>query len=231
MADRDWYPASMDAIAAWWLNFMARRGDFEVKYPILNTMKSALEADNTWMQHWVAARHAADNLSQQLTRYFNTIAGSDASLDPPSPIVWTLPGAVPAEVPPGIEKRIRDVRREVVGSTDYAKADGEAMGFEAPVPAPDDPSTLTPDFTLKTLANFELGVTFRKLGMDALKFQFRHPGGQWLPAGFLITSPGSFAVTPSTPGQAEQIEVRAIYMQKNNETGNYSDAKPAFIAA
>lgn len=29
---------------------------------------------------------------------------------------------------------------------------------------------------------------------------------------------------------AQQIEVRAIFMRKNNEVGNYSDAKPAFIA-
>lgn len=28
----------------------------------------------------------------------------------------------------------------------------------------------------------------------------------------------------------EQIELRAVYMQGNNEVGTYSDAKPAFIA-
>jgi hypothetical protein len=58
----------------------------------------------------------------------------------------------------------------------------------------------------------------------------RHKGGEWTQAGFLLTSPGTFAVTPSPPGEAEQIEVRAFFIQKNNTVGNPSDAKAAFIA-
>lgn len=104
------------------------------------------------------------------------------------------------------------------------------MGIEGAQDAAADPSTFTPDYTLKTLANFELEVSFRKLGMDALKFQFRYKGGDWQSAGFLVTSPGVLSIPPSTPGIGEQIEVRAVYIRKNDEVGNYSDAKSAFIA-
>lgn len=226
----DWYPASMDALAAWWENFVLRRPDFEGKYPILGTQKSELDAANLWIQYWVAARHAADELSQQLSRYWNTISGNDSSLDPPSPINWTLPGSKPAEVPPGIEKFIRDIRREVVGSTNYAKADGDAMGFEAATTTPDDPSTMKPDFAAETQVNFALKITFRKFGMDGQRFEYRHKGGNWLPAGTLLVSGGLISIAPQTPGTAEQIELRSFFIQGNDNVGQVSDTKTATIA-
>lgn len=66
--------------------------------------------------------------------------------------------------------------------------------------------------------------------MDALKFQFKYKDGDWKSAGFLLTSPGTLAVPPTVSRVGEQIEMRAVYMLKNDEVGNYSDAKPAFIA-
>lgn len=120
--------------------------------------------------------------------------------------------------------------KDIKGATDYAEADGEAMGIEGAEITPEDPSGLTVDFTAKTLANFELEVGFRKFGMSAVKFQFRYKGGQWQNAGFLVTSPGVLSIPPQVAGTGEQIELRAIYMQGNDEVGNYSDAKAAFIA-
>ena len=46
----------------------------------------------------------------------------------------------------------------------------------------------------------------------------------------LTSSPGSFRVAPLVATRAEQIEVRCIYLRKNNLVGNYSDIKTAFIA-
>ena len=136
----------------------------------------------------------------------------------------------PAEVEPGIEERTRAIARQIKGDLEYSDADGQLLGIVgSSTTAPLNPS-MAPDFTLRSLAGFDLEATFRKQGMDALKFQFRYKGGTWQSAGFLLNSPGTFAVSPSTPGTAEQIEVRAIFMLKNDETGVYSDAKPAFIA-
>ena len=230
MPERDWYPASMDSRAAWWANFILRRPDFEAKYPVLHTLSSELQADNSWIQYWVEARHAADELSQQLTRYFNTIAGNDATADPPAPIVWTLPPAAPAEAKPGIERRIREVRRDVVGQIDYAKADGDALGFELPEAPAVVESDVTAAFEAKTLVAFEVQFSFKKRGLAAMRFEYRHKGGNWAPAGTLINSPGALAIPPTTPGTAEQIEVRAVYLDGNTPYGNYSDAKTVLIA-
>ncbi len=175
-------------------------------------------------------RHDADNLKEQLTKYFNDISGNNESLEPPAPIDYTLPGAAPVEVKPGIEFRTRKIARDIRGSMVYATADGELLGIVSAKDIPDDLTAMEPEFTLKTLTGFQLEAGFRKFGADALKFEFRHKGAGWLPAGFLVTSPGTFTVTPSKPGEAEQIEVRALFIVKNNVTGNPSDVRPAFIA-
>src|SRR6476620_9543825 len=122
--DRDFYPSSMDARAAWHVNFIKNlEGDLATKYGIAAALLTALTADKDWIVYWVNARHSADAMSQQLTSYFNTIAGKNDSADAPAAIDWALPPDPPAEVKPGIEKRVRDVAREIKGSLKYAEAD------------------------------------------------------------------------------------------------------------
>jgi len=225
----DWYMQNADARAAWHVNFKLHRPAFEAKYPILKTMGAELDADCDWIVYHANARHVGDEFSQQQTKYFNTIAGTNDGADVPEPLNWAVPPGMPPEVKPGLEKRIRDARRETVGYANYAVADGELLGFETGATSIPTPSTPT-DFSLETLSNFVLKAKFRKRGMDALKLQFRRIGGEWQDAGFLVSSPGTFSIAPSTPGVGEQIEVRAIYIKGNSEIGSYSDPKPAFIA-
>ena len=225
----DWYPTNMDARAAWHKNFSTKLPAFAAKYNISAADQSTAAKDSAWMDWIVTTRHGFDTFSQQVTKYFNDISGNDPSKDQPTALAFALT-ASPGEPKPGMEFRTREWARQIKGTNVYSQADGEALGIVSSESTPDDPGTFTPEFTVKTLANFELEVSFRKRGMDALKFQFRHKGGEWLSAGFLTNSPGKLHLVPSTPGQAEQVELRAIYVEKNAEVGNYTDAKPAFIA-
>ena len=230
MPSRDYYPSNMDALAAWWANFYVQLVALATKYGIDASAVGQAEKDNLWIQYWVQARHDADNLSQQLTKYFNAISGNDETLEPPAAINWVLAGSSPQEQPPGIEFRTRKIARDIKNSMVYAVADGELLGIVGASALPPNFAGMTPEFTLETLVNFELKASFRKNGMDALKFEFRHKGGNWMPAGFLVTSPGTFAVMPTTPGTAEQVEIRAFYILKNEIVGQVSDTKTALIA-
>ena len=55
-------------------------------------------------------------------------------------------------------------------------------------------------------------------------------GGDWAFATVLTASPGGFTVVSTTAGEAEQIDVRSILIEKNEAFGNYSGIKTAFIA-
>lgn len=227
----DFYPASMDARAAWHPIFAAQIQPLAAKYGITAGQVTQIVEDSIWMVYTVQLRHEFNSHSQQLTAFFNAIAGNDDSLEPPAALNFTdLNTAPPPQPPPGIEKRTREYARQIKGDLDYSVADGELLGIAASEQTPANPALLTAEFTVRTLANFELEVTFRKHGMTAVKLQFRYKGGNWQSAGFLVTSPGTIAIAPSEPFTAEQVELRAILIEQNEEVGSYSDPKPAFIA-
>lgn len=229
----DFYPQGLDARAAWHINFAKEIIGLAAKYNISPAVLLEIAADAAWIEYWAQARNQADAQRQQLTQYINTISGKDEQAPAPAPIDWELSVPVPPEVPPGMEFRVREIARQIKGSMVYAVADGELLGIVSSggTASPLSPGqNVAPDYTLVTLADFALQATFKKLGNNAVKFQYRRKGGNWADAGVLITSPGSFHVAPLVPGVAEQIEVRAIYLLGNVEVGVFSDAKPAFIA-
>ncbi len=229
--DSDYYPSSMDAKAAWHSNLEKHLpGAMATKYGISTATLAAVAADNTWIQYWVTARHSADAQSQQLTRYFNTIAGPKDA-DAPAAIVWELATPAPTEVPPGIEKRVREIAREIKGSANYAEADGILLGIQLPEQTKDVETDVAPDVEFATMPEYKLQAKFRKRGMSGIRFEYKRKGDTaWLPAGVLLDSNGSFAVPPTTPGQGEQIEVRSIYFKGNNDVGNFSPIYTPFIA-
>jgi|GEM_PF-4063192 len=226
----DFYPQSMDARAAWHLNFANNLPTFTTKYALAVGPVASANSDSDWMQAWVANRHAFDAAGQQLTSYFNTITGKDASAPAPVPFLYSLTGTV-AEVPPGIEKRARDLARQIKGHAHYSEADGELLGIATPGGGgPNIPiGNAKPAIELTTRVAFEVGVKFRKFGMTGIRIEYRHQGGDWLSAGSLFTSPGIFQVAPNAPNTPEQIEVRAVYLQGNTPTGDYSDRGSVFV--
>lgn len=227
---RDWYPRALDRLRAWAVNFKLRRPDFEAKYPILATRKADLDKACDWLVWWIDTMTIEDDRSQQLTKYFRAISGNDPNAEVPSTPTWSAPPGMPAEADTGIEVLFRDVRRETVNYANYATADGEGLGFEPDELTETPVEEMTPSFTAKTLAAFQLQVTFRLLGFDALKFQYRYKGGDWNAAGVGLQSPAVLTIPPSTPGTAEQVELRASFLDGNDEVGNWTDAKATFIA-
>jgi hypothetical protein len=225
---KDFYPTNEDALVLWHKVFSEQFANFNVKYGLSAADVAKAVAYYNWFVWVINLKNALRAFSQQVTKYFNDIAGKDPTKDPPSALADFDVGTAPPQPDPGIEFQIREWARQMKNHTDYSEADGEAMGIEGAEEA--EPDTTSVEFTASTLANFELGVSFRKLGNDAVKFQFRYQGGQWQSAGFLVSSPGVLSIPPQVDGTGEQIEIRAIYMKGNNEVGTYSDAKTAFIA-
>jgi hypothetical protein len=227
----DYYAQGMEGRAGWHQNFAMQIPTFQAKYNLTNAQVAQILADAAWVVYWVQARVQADMLMQQLTKYFNGIAGSDPSIDPPAPILFALNGEAPAEVPPGIEFRVREIARHIKGHASYNNADGELLGIVADESDAMDLTEAVPTINVRAMPGFKLEATFTKNGADAMRFEIRHKGGEWQQAAFLMSSPGEFSVTPAVPGVAEQIEVRAVSVKKNEDVGMFSQTATAFVAA
>lgn len=64
-----------------------------------------------------------------------------------------------------------------------------------------------------------------------MRLEYRHKGGNWQLATIALSSPVVYNITPQAVNAAEQIEIRAIYMEKNAITGQYSPSHTVIIAS
>ena len=231
MSRKDWYEQALEPLGAWWANFILRRPEFENKYLILKNELTALNAIGAWVAYYVPARHVFDESSKQFTGYFNTIAGNDPNADPPMTYTFSLPSGAPADVAPGIEKFIRDIRREVVALTNYSKADGEALGFEPTAPANILPSDVKPSIHLFASAH-DYGVSIvvaGRNGVNTWDVYVTRKGGVRTKYATCEGKAADITITPTTPGDAEQVQIDVQMRKSNQNYGQPSD--PAFVTA
>ncbi|HQU81711.1 MAG TPA: hypothetical protein PKY59_01210 [Pyrinomonadaceae bacterium] len=227
---KDYLPNTWSALADWSQNFYTElNNSLAAKYGVTDKMVQ-LEKDNLWLQYWAGAKLSVKNQMEQLTDYTDGIAGGALGSPALTMPAWALPDNLPNNVPPGIKARIREIAATIKAQKSiYTTADGELLGIIPPDEANRDPNDFTPDVKLRSLPNFALEAVCRLFGLDALRLEYRHKGGDWQYAATLTSNPGVFNIHPQVAGQAEQIEIRAVYIEKNEIYGNYSPSYAVVI--
>ena len=228
MTMRDFLPSNWSAFADWMANFNGGMTTLAAKYGLAGEL-TQLGKENDWVQYWIPAKYIAKQQESQLGDFVGAIVNGEPGGAQPTDPDWKLPADPPPVIPPGLKKRLRSLARQIKANPLFTKADGELLGIVAPEEAGISPETTTPEIKLRTLTNFAVEVEFRKYGFDALRVEYRHKGGNWILAAILTSSPGVFNIVPTTAGEAEQIEVRAVYLLKNQPFGNFSPAYSALI--
>lgn len=225
---RDFLPGNWSAFADWLANFNAAMATLAEKYGLTREL-TQLGADNNWVQYWIQAKFTARQQESQLSDFVEAIVNGETGGAQPTDPEWSLPANPPPSIPTGLKKRIRSLARQIKANPLYTKADGELLGIVSPEEAEISPQDTTPELKLRSLANFALEADFRKYGFDALRVEFRHKNGNWTLAAILTSSPGVFNLVPANAAEAEQIEVRCVYLLKNQPFGNYSPTYNAVI--
>lgn len=225
---RDFLPNSWSAFADWMANFNGGMTTLAAKYGLTGEL-TQLDKDNDWVQYWIPAKQIARHQENQLNDFIDAIVSGEQGAPQPTDPAWGLPAGPPPNIAPGLKKRLRSLVRQIKANPLYTKADGELLGIVSPEEADISPETTTPEINLRSLANFAVEVEFRKYGFDALRVEYRHKGGNWILAAILTSSPGIFNIVPTTAGEAEQIEVRAVFLLKNQPFGNFSPTYNAVI--
>lgn len=227
--NNDWLPSNWEEFTVWHENWADKLPTVAGKYNVSGAYLGQLSKDDGWLQYWVSAKMAVRQQEKQLTEYMDDIAkmpvGSPAPLEP----TLALPPNSPGGIPVGLRARIREAANLIKDQKSvYTVADGELLGIVGV--ETEEPVNPVPSFEIKTLQNFNLRAEYQKKGYTAIRFEYRHKGGAWQFGGIFTSSPGDFSVAPQTAGEAEQVEVRAIYLEKNQPIGDYSDIKVVLIA-
>lgn len=224
MPVREVIPQNREAFVVWFANFILHLVSLAAKYGIDAAKVAALVEDNVWVQYWIPARNTAKQQDKQGGDYVtDTLKGNlgDPLLGEPT---WVLPPDAPRNVPPGIIKRIREEINGIKSQKSiFTQGDGELLDILTAEEAGKTEADYTAElYNLRSLSNYGVEAAFRKLGLDAVRVEVRQKGGGWTNIGFLTKSPGVFNINPLVVGDAELIELRAVFIKDSKPYGNYS---------
>lgn len=226
MPQKDYMPQNPTAFVVWFTNFILHLQVLSSKYSVCSEKIDALVRDHEWVHYWSDAKRSAREHEKRLNRFFNSMINGELSngwLTVPVQTVSDSLGYIPDNVMPGIKDRIREVvdciksQREI-----YTKYDGELLGILTPEESGMRESDYTPDVKFKQIGNYNLEVDFRKYGLDAIRFEYRYRNDEWRFGGFLTRSPDFLKIPPRIVGNAEQVEIRAVFWDENRNFGNWS---------
>ncbi len=133
------------------------------------------------------------------------------------------------------EKQLTDfvgeiVRESTAQKSVYIQNDGELLCINAPDETCLSHEVTAPELNLRTAPNYKLEIEFRKMGMEIqLRVETKQKGGDWQLATIITKSPATINIIPLAPGEAEQIEVRGVFLEKNLIFGNYSPTYNAVV--
>ena len=117
-----------------------------------------------------------------------------------------------------------------MASPGYTEAIGEDLGIVG-TEQPNRPSIdYTPELKTTTSTGYQINLSGSMQGMDALRVEYAPKGGNFTTVAFLTNTPGGFQITPATPGQPEKGHVRAVFIKKNEQYGNYSADYPVTVS-
>lgn len=228
---KEYLPTSWTNLAAWMANFAAQLPSVAGKYGLTANDIDAVQKDSQWIQYWVDAKTTAKQQEKQLTDFVDEITDGDYGAPTPTAPVWALPPTPPPVPPVGIKKRIREIVAGIKAKRSvYTLADGELLGIVSPEEAGRNETDYTPTLKIAPLRDYHLSFEFRREGLDAVRFEVKRKGGEWRLLGDAAISPTDFLVTPTTPGDAEQIEIRAVFLKQYQPFGSWSPIYTTTIA-
>ena len=229
MPKKFWWPSVMANQLVVIQNFSAKIAGYRDILPLDATQVAKAQAVCSAFIAAFNATEQARQTMQAMTAWRDEVFYGE----PTGAAAPTGPGFAP---PPsgtftlGIVKQFFEIRDLIVASPGYTEAIGEDLGIVGAEQTNKPASDYTPQLKATTSAGYNVTISGSMQGMDALRVEYARKGGAFTPVAFLTNMPGGFQITPATPGQPESGHIRAVYIKKNAEYGNFSADYPVTVS-
>lgn len=115
-----------------------------------------------------------------------------------------------------------ELRNQIVAAPGFNESIGDDLGLLGPEHRRKDASEIVPELNFRVANGGWIKVTGSLQGTDAVRIEKKAGDGEFTTAAFLTITPGEFPLTTTTPGAVERVALRAIFIRKNKEYGNFS---------
>lgn len=224
----NWFPGSLAARVAWFENFATQFATLAAGLGFTAADVTIVEDDNKIIQ-FLGDTAVESKVYDDALRQFRIIITEGRIGDPTPQFPANPTFTLPVVQPTGIYERLSEMVDRVRVAPAYTDEIGAMLGILPSQPTPPDPNTVKP--LLKASASFagyKFSVNVTRMGMGGFKVQIRRMDSEtWTDAGFGTSSPMEITIQPTTPGQPERLQVRAILIKKNEPIGQPSD--PVYV--
>ena len=229
MAVKFWWPTSMPAQLVLVQNFKAKIGNYASALPLTAAqVTAAVELCDAFVGSFNAAEQCRQTMIA-MTKWRDDIFSAEP-VGAPSPAAPVFPvvGAVTYTL--GSVTQFFKLRDLIVASPGYSQAMGEDLGIVGAQVIPPSPDQMTPQFKSVSVNGATVNVSGSMQGMDAMRVEYAPNGGSFRTVAFLTNTPGGFTLSPEKPNQPETGQIRAVYIKRNSEVGNFSANYPVTVA-
>lgn len=130
----------------------------------------------------------------------------------------------------GVVNQFIQLRDRIVAAPGYTVSIGEDLGIVGAEVLPRPEQDVTPNLKTATSTGYWVNLSGSMQGMDALRVEYAPKGGTFKTVAFLTNTPGGFQIAPLAAGQPETGHIRAVFIKKNAEFGNYSADYPVTLS-
>lgn len=229
----DWFPTTRPKQLVMFTNIKAKIAGYEASLPLATTKVERIELIcDVFISVYNFVEQSRATM-QQLTQWQDLIfTGKGGAPGEPAPGAPKFQVYTPKDGAfVGIFQEFRQLRDDIVNADNYNAGIGEDLMIVAPEAEDTDLNDLAPELKVSTAAGYKVRVEGSLKGMEALRVEYQRKGASgFTPVAFLTKLPAEFTVTPQTAGEPETGVVRAVFMEKNVETGNFSPQYPITIS-
>ncbi len=229
MARKNWQKTSMPEQVVMMKNVRGKMRNYETVLPL--TKEQVTDIENL-CDAFIAAFDSTESCRQTMIAMTNwrdaVFYGEPKGAEAPAAPAFAP--AQPATYTLGVMTQFVAYRELIVASPGYTDAIGEDLSIVGAEILPKPPADVTPVFKSVTTQGYTVNVSGSMQGMDAMRVEYKRKGGNWENIAFLTNTPGGFQISPASPGAAETGHIRAVFIKKNAEFGNYSPDYPVTVA-
>lgn len=148
----------------------------------------------------------------------------------PAPPTPTFPNGGDFTYTRGAVTRFFQLRDQIVVNNGYTVAMGEDLGLIGPENTERPAADVAPQLRAIVTMGNTINLSGSMQGMDALRVEYAKQGGEFTTVAFLTKTPGGFQVNTAAPNVPENGFVRAVFIKKNEEYGNFSPNYPVTVS-
>ena len=230
MKRKFWWPTSMAERLLFMQNFQAKIEAWAVQLGLTPAQVTAALALCAAFIESCNVTAQSKSTMQALKQWRDEVLyGQPEGSAVPAAPVFPVVGAV--TYTRGVVNQFFELRDLIVASPGYTEAIGEDLGLIGSEVLKPAPSSLTPELKAETSTGYWVNLTGSMQGMDALRVEYSRDGGEsFQTVAFLTNTPGGFQIAPSNPNQPEKGVIRAVYIKRNEDIGNFSANYPVTIS-